>query len=202
MRVFSASVLARRAFRVLSLWLVLAQLLTLPAGAAPVLPQAQAAAPRFRAAAPAPAPTDPTPLGPPTAPPEPTSERPHATIAPAPEAGGATVARPVSLPTLFYPNLGQTDPSVRFQARSSFGSFFFTDDGMVLVTTAPITPTASAAARGVRPQHLTRRAPQTNVRLRYLGASQPTLVGTEPQPTRLSFQTDPDPARWRSDVPT
>jgi RHS repeat-associated protein len=190
MRCFFSSVLARRVFRVMSLWLVLAQIATLPAGAAPARPQAQAAAPRFRAAAPASAPTDPTPLGPPNAPPELTSERPHASIAPTfgstPAAGSHT-----RLPAWFAPNVGQTDAQVRFLTNNSDGTIFFTADTVVFALTAPLTPTTTAprVSRLPREQGQKRSSLASVIRLRWLGATSPTLQPAEQLSGTLSIAT-------------
>ncbi|HEY7539611.1 MAG TPA: CFI-box-CTERM domain-containing protein [Methylomirabilota bacterium] len=103
-----------------------------------------------------------------------------AVLAPAPHAlassGGATLP---ALPLAFEPNLGQTDPRVKFLARSRGMTLFLTSTETVL---------------------LTRRCA---VRMRLVGANRDAEPrGVDPLPGRHHSLIGRDPARWRVDAPT
>jgi Beta-propeller repeat len=93
----------------------------------------------------------------------------------------ASTASPIlhPLPFSFEPNLGQTDPRVKFLARSR---------GMTLFVTATETVFAT---------------PRSAVRMRLIGASQATEVsGVDPLPGRSHFLVGRDSGRWRTNAPT
>src|SRR4030095_872494 len=93
----------------------------------------------------------------------------------------ASVASPAlrGLPFSFEPNLGQTDPRVKFLARSRGMTVFLTSPETVLLTT--------------------RRA----VRMRLEGANlHPEVDGVDPLPGRNHSIIGRDPGRWRADGPT
>lgn len=94
---------------------------------------------------------------------------------------GALKARPSSAPLSFEVNEGQTDPSVRFLARASSYTCYFTKDEMVMS----------------RPGHHGAEV----VRMRFAGASKRVrLTGTEPQAAKTNYFLGNDPAEWHRDV--
>ena len=93
----------------------------------------------------------------------------------------ASAANPAlrGLPFSFEPNLGQTDPRVKFLARSRGMTVFLTSAETVLLTT-----------RGA-------------VRMRLEGANpDPAIHGVDPLPGRHHSILGRDPGRWRANVPT
>jgi uncharacterized repeat protein (TIGR01451 family) len=115
-------------------------------------------------------------------------------------------------PISFIPNLGQTDPSVLFQAQSPAGSLFFTSNQLVIVL-------PQARSSGVLPAGLAERVSndlpeagrspgkidhQTIVaRINFEGAnSRPEITGVDPQPGVVNFILGSDPSRWHTNLPT
>lgn len=93
----------------------------------------------------------------------------------------ASAASPAlrGLPFSFEPNLGQTDPRVKFLARSRGMTVFLTSTETVLVTT------------------------RCAVRMRLEGANpDPAINGVDPLPGRNHSIIGRDPGRWRANVPT
>lgn len=90
------------------------------------------------------------------------------------------------LPLSFVPNAGQTDPTVRFQARGLGGGLFFTPNEVVLTLPA-------------RAEKFARQA----VRLHFEGANAtPEIIGVEPLPGRVNYFSGNDPTHWQTDLPT
>ena len=84
-----------------------------------------------------------------------------------------------ALPFSFAPNLGQTDPRVKFLARSGGMTLFLTSTETVFVTT------------------------RCAVRMRLVGANpESEAQGVDPLPGRQHSLVGRDPSRWRTDVPT
>jgi len=84
-----------------------------------------------------------------------------------------------ALPFSFAPNLGQTDPRVKFLARSAGLTLFLTSNETVFLTT------------------------RSAVRMRLVGANpEPEVQGVDPLPGRQHAFIGRDPSRWRTDVPT
>jgi hypothetical protein len=84
-----------------------------------------------------------------------------------------------ALPFSFEPNLGQTDPRVKFLARSRGMTVFLTSTEAVLLTT------------------------RSAVRMHLIGANQESEAqGVDPLPGRHHWLIGRDPSRWRSDTPT
>jgi beta-propeller repeat-containing protein len=84
-----------------------------------------------------------------------------------------------ALPFSFEPNLGQTDPRVKFLARSRGMTLFLTSTEAVLLTT------------------------RCAVRMRLIGANQESEVhGLDPLPGRHHWLIGRDPSQWRTDTPT
>jgi Calx-beta domain/Beta-propeller repeat len=101
---------------------------------------------------------------------------------------------PQPLAMSFEPNLGQSDPAVKFLARGRGYGLFLTATESVLVL-AP--PARLRAARGAAP-----RVEPVVVRMRLLGADPgAALTGLEPLPGRSHYLLGPA-ERWRQAVPT
>ena len=84
-----------------------------------------------------------------------------------------------ALPFSFAPNLGQTDPRVKFLARSGGMTLFLTSTETVFVTT------------------------RCAVRMRLVGANpESEAQGVDALPGRQHSLVGRDPSRWRTDVPT
>jgi uncharacterized protein (TIGR03437 family) len=96
---------------------------------------------------------------------------------------GANVSRDYgNLPLAFEPNVGQTDPQVRFLSRSGGMTTFFTDTETVMV--------------------LSRNREQAVVRMKLAGADTPKrAVGLEKLPGVSNYFLGKDPTKWRTDVP-
>ena len=90
-----------------------------------------------------------------------------------------TAPAPRGLPFSFEPNLGQTDPRVKFLARSRGMTLFLTSTEAVLLTT------------------------RCAVRMRLVGANPESEVhGVDPLPGRSHSLIGRDPSRWRANAPT
>lgn len=96
------------------------------------------------------------------------------------------------LPLSFIPNMGQANPTVRYQVRGAGGVVSFTDDEVVLSlpgidTHARIDAAGPAAAV---------------VRMRFEGTSTPPVVsGGEPLPGVVNYVIGNDAANWRTGLP-
>jgi hypothetical protein len=85
----------------------------------------------------------------------------------------AVAARP--LPLAFEPNAGQTDPSVRFLARTRTGTIFFTSDGLVV----------------------------PDLRMRFVDSNpHATIEGGAALPGKISRLVGNDPRSWQKGLPT
>lgn len=82
-------------------------------------------------------------------------------------------------PLRFEENLGQTDPQVRFLARTASGHVFLTPDGIVV-----------SGASGAAPVHV-----------RFVDASPSALFGAGLLPGRSHYLKGNDPGAWQHDVP-
>jgi len=108
----------------------------------------------------------------------------------------ATLGR---FPLTFIPNVGQTDPAVRFHARGAGHVIFFTSNEVLLAlpTNDQRSPLPDARPSPVAPSL------SSLVRLRFAGANpEPTVEGLKPLPGVANFFLGNDPARWHTDVPT
>ncbi len=91
-----------------------------------------------------------------------------------------------TIPLAFEPNLGQTDPRVRFLARGRGFTLFLTDTEAV-VELSPRSP------EGQRP---------TVLRIELLGAgSKAHVLGRDEQPGKVHVYRGRDPAQWTTNVP-
>ena len=104
-----------------------------------------------------------------------------------------------ALPLSFVLNTGQTDPAVKFQARSMGGTLFFTPGEVVLAL-----PEGGGQERLDRPANTPSPAEAPPVvRLRFDGANpRPEISGAERMPGVANYLLGDDPARWRTGLPT
>jgi hypothetical protein len=94
------------------------------------------------------------------------------------------------LPLVFEPNLGQTDPQVKFMTRGNGYSLFLTDGAAVL--------SLGHAKSG---KESTGR-PSSVIRMGLAGArTNPVLQGTQPLPGKSNYFIGHDPAKWHRSVP-
>ena len=105
------------------------------------------------------------------------------------------------LPLSFAPNVGQSDPAVRFQVRGMGGTIFFTDSEVVLAL-------PQAAERPVPTDRHTPRVDQPPrpvdvVRMQFAGVNTAqTIVGAQPLPGVVNYFIGNDPAQWHTNLPT
>jgi hypothetical protein len=92
------------------------------------------------------------------------------------------------LPLMFEPNVGQTDPQVKFVARGAGYGLFLTADEAVFSFARQVSKT---------------KVEQTSVlRMRLNGAaSHPLVSGEEPLPGKSNYFLGNNPSKWRQDVP-
>src|SRR2546428_11554727 len=106
------------------------------------------------------------------------------------------------LPLSFEANRGQTDPEVKFLARSTGHMLFLASTEAVLVFTKPEYP--GGERRDPRAKlEKPRKATQTVLRMTFLGANLDARVtGREELPGKANYFIGNDPAKWRTNVPT
>lgn len=116
------------------------------------------------------------------------------------------------LPLSFVTNLGQSDPSVRFQVHTMSGTLFFTPDEVVVSLVSPPQatgmPTRASNLRTLL-QHsdpLVSRGASTStnvVRVRFDGANpRSRIAGVDLQFGTVNYLIGNDPAMWHTNVPT
>lgn len=107
------------------------------------------------------------------------------------------------MPLRFEPNAGQTDPRVRYLARTPGMTAFLTDDGVTLLLTRNTGNQCGEEnlLRGRNP-----RCPSFEhaaFRMSLAGASRrPSIRANEPLPGRVNYFLGNDPSRWRTDIST
>jgi hypothetical protein len=115
-----------------------------------------------------------------------------------------------SHPAAFIPNLGQTDPTVRFQAHSMGGLAFFAPDEVVLKLPPPELISAQHD-RATLPYQRIRRdrikaaltIPPAVLRIRFDGANPtPDIIATDRSPEIVNYFVGDDPAKWHTNLPT
>jgi hypothetical protein len=110
-----------------------------------------------------------------------------------------------TLPLAFIPNMGQTDPAVRFQVKSMGGMIFFTPGEVVLSLPAPSQTTLDHTRNRRDTRHgpeASRPAPNV-LRLRFAGANvSPNITGVDSLPGSANFLIGNDPSAWHTDLPT
>ncbi len=103
------------------------------------------------------------------------------------------------LPLSFIPNAGQSDPSVRYEARGLGGMLFFREDEIVLSL-----PTAETESQTARDPALPAAVDPSFaiLRLRFDGADAVRLVHSERLPGTVNFLIGNEPSGWRTDLST
>ena len=102
------------------------------------------------------------------------------------------------LPLAFEPNVGQTDPQVRFLTRSRGATVFFTDTETVMVLHAG----GKRLADRTRRRNASSQTAQAVVRMKMVGAGKPLeAIGLEKLPGISNYFIGNDPKQWRTDVP-
>src|SRR2546430_3063860 len=102
-------------------------------------------------------------------------------------------------PLSFEENLGQTDPDMKFLARSG-ALFFLTSTDVVLLMAKPDGQPARDAFRN----HPNRqRRTLAALRMSFVGGTRALrMAGIRPASGKANFFIGNDPTKWRSDVPT
>ncbi len=119
---------------------------------------------------------------------------------PPPAQRAAVSARYGRLPMSFEPDLGQTDPLVKFLSRGPGYTLFLTQREAVL----SLRRTSPQSKVEGRDPLATRHTPLATslVRLSLAGANPaPRVTGEEPQPGKSNYFLGRDPAKWRTNVP-
>jgi len=93
------------------------------------------------------------------------------------------------LPLMFEPNVGQTDPRVRFIARGSNYGLFLTDQDVVL------------SLRRSQRVGESRKSGTSVVRMKLAGAHAAQVSGTDALPGKSNYLIGNDPSKWRRNVP-
>ncbi len=93
-----------------------------------------------------------------------------------------------SLPLMFEPNLGQTDPRVRFVARGSGYGLFLTDHDAVL------------SLQHSRPAEAKKAGSVVTMKL-VGAAAHPAVAGTDRLPGKSNYLIGNDPEKWQRNVP-
>ena len=100
-----------------------------------------------------------------------------------PGSGARSLADVAGMPLQFVPNIGQSDPAVRMEARGLGGTLFFGPDAVTLVLPSGAGDPAVA-------------------RLRFDGANAaPEIKGVSRAPGVVNYHRGADPARWQTDAP-
>lgn len=121
------------------------------------------------------------------------------------------------LPMQFEPNVGQTDPSVRFMAHGPGGTIYFTPSGMTLSMKAGSSAQESgvgiasnlvddpslASGALANPQGDSAQSYQSVLNLRFVGADPTAILSSDaPLPGRVNYLLGNDPGKWHTDVHT
>ena len=118
------------------------------------------------------------------------------------QSGPQRTASTVSLPLFFEPNMGQTDPQVKFLARGSGYGLFLTGDEAVL----ELQPSAvSHQPSAISTHHSSRGAPRAAssvIRMRLEGTNSSARVsGASPLPGTSHYFIKNDPSKWHHGIP-
>src|SRR5579875_340353 len=107
-----------------------------------------------------------------------------------------------SMPLYFEPNLGQSDPRVRYASHTPRSSLFLTDDATVITMvggTIHKGPAVALASQPLPPDQLIEAA----VRIRFVGANpHPRFTGLDPLRARVNYLIGDDPSKVHRDIPT
>ncbi|MEW5764515.1 MAG: PKD domain-containing protein [Acidobacteriota bacterium] len=117
-----------------------------------------------------------------------------------PSEAPAAAARTIPGRIAFAPNLGQTDPSVRFTAVSGGATVFLTGGGVTLLLSSGVDP--APPRRPGKEAHPLQPPKLTGLRIVFPGASQALdASGLDPLPGVLNVYRGKDPSRWRTGIP-
>jgi hypothetical protein len=115
------------------------------------------------------------------------------------------------LPFVFEKNIGQTDSSVRFRARTVGGIVSFTPDEIILAL-PPVVRSMPMLNDTLVSEHTSLsdkgnakafEYSQPTVRVRYIGArSAQSLVGVGQLPGVVNYFVGNNPSKWRTNIPT
>lgn len=104
-----------------------------------------------------------------------------------------------ALPVSFEPNLGQTDPQVKFLSRRHGYTLFLTSSQAVMAFRANSPSVSAKPGQKTVPQPA---ASIASLRMRLLGAkSEPESVGDGELPGKSNYFIGNDPSKWRSNIP-
>ena len=114
-----------------------------------------------------------------------------------------------NLPLSFEPNVGQTDPSVRFLTHASDGTLYFTP-GEVVLSLPPGTKSKgegaqSSAAGKLTPntQYASQASQSTVVRMQFVDSNTSATIQTgDLLPGKVNYLIGNDPTKWQADLPT
>ncbi len=99
-----------------------------------------------------------------------------------------------SLPLSFVPNVGQTDPTVQFQAHAMGGSVFFTPKEVVLSLPIQHSPELALVSNPNQ---------KAVVGMQFVGANvAPTVSGGEQLPGIVNYFYGSDPSQWMTNIAT
>ena len=105
-----------------------------------------------------------------------------------------------NVPLSFIPNLGQTDPDVRFHVQGLGGMLFFASREVVLSLPnhgADVDHTTLSASRNAA------QSDSTVLSLHFEEANPSVyLTGVDPLPGHVNFMIGNDPAQWQTQIPT
>jgi uncharacterized repeat protein (TIGR01451 family) len=112
----------------------------------------------------------------------------HLAKADQPQPGPQKAVSTISLPLFFEPNLGQTDPQVKFLARGGgYGLFLTADEAVLELQPSAVSHQPSASAV---------------IRMRLEGANtSPRVSGASPLPGKSNYFIGNDPSKWLHGVP-
>ena len=119
---------------------------------------------------------------------------------------GQVSSRLEALPLAFEPNVGQTDPQVKYMARGNGYTVFLTENETVFALTgsssSASTPTKRLGARLAAESRVQVRH-TANVGMRLVGAnSNPHFVASDELPGILNYYVGPDSKKWREGIKT
>jgi hypothetical protein len=122
--------------------------------------------------------------------------RSSASLPPAPALKPREIAAVGERSLHFEPNLGQTDPQVKFLAHGAEYALFLTSDEAVFSITKPALSTSPASRRkGERPV-----SSSSVLRMRLLGATPHAMQPAEPTQGRSNYFIGRDASKWVKDV--
>src|SRR4051794_5925006 len=111
------------------------------------------------------------------------------------------------LPLSFEPNMGQTDPQVRFLTRVPGGNVYFTPSGVALALRSGAIAEKNAGASVSHPNTqqlaVSGPQPQSTVHIQFTSASpQARVQSGSALPGKVNYLLGNDPAQWHTGVPT